>query len=223
MWADWEATYGAFYEQNQRAGIGRLVNDAGYSVMRRVDLSGKVVAEMGAGDIRHHAHWVGQPSRMLCLDVSPDMLARSGQVLDEKRVPHDSILFSRGESIPIPDATVDVMVTFYSLEHLNPLDSYLQEMQRVLRPEGTIVGAIPAEGGLAWGAGRMATSRRWFKRHTSIDPDKIICWEHPNFADRVLERLDLAFTRVHVDWWPFNFAPHPDVNLVCRFVYQKLV
>jgi hypothetical protein len=39
---------------------------------------------------------------------------------------------------------------------------------------------------MRWGLGRMVTSRRWFKAHTTIDLNKLICWEHPNFAPTVL-------------------------------------
>ena len=37
-----------FYQQNQRKGIGAVVNDAGYEVMFGIDLEGKRVLEIGA-------------------------------------------------------------------------------------------------------------------------------------------------------------------------------
>ena len=64
------------------------------------------------------------------------------------------------------------------------------------------MGAIPAEGGLGWGLGRFLTSRRWLKYHTSIDPDKIICWEHPNFAEQVLAQMDQVFPKQKRQYWP---------------------
>lgn len=66
----------------------------------------------------------------------------------------------------------------------------------------------------------MLTSRRWFLRNTSIDPDKIICWEHPNFGDAVIDALDSEFNRVSVVTWPFSKGPF-DANLVIKFVYRK--
>jgi SAM-dependent methyltransferase len=100
------------------------------------------------------------------------------------------------------------------------LAPYLDEMLRVLKSGGRLVGAIPAEGGLAWGTGRFFTSRRWLRRNSSIDPDKIICWEHPNFADFLLNSLDERMTRQWLSYWPFGLASI-DFNLVIRFIHVR--
>ena len=73
--AEWLDTYASFYFATQREGIGAYVNDAGYPVMSSIDLSGKRVLEIGAGDIPHMAHWRGQPAEYLLADVSTDMMA----------------------------------------------------------------------------------------------------------------------------------------------------
>lgn len=93
-----------------------------------------------------------------------------------------------------------MIVSFYSFEHLYPFPVYLKGLLRGLKHGGMLVGAIPCEGGLLWGAGRYATSRIWLKRHTNINPDKIICWEHPNFADTVLNALDLRLSQKHIGY-----------------------
>lgn len=62
--------------------------------------------------------------------------------------------------IPFPDESVDLFVSFYSLKHVQKLDQYVQKLHRILRPEGQVVGAVPAEGGLAWGLGWPLTTRR---------------------------------------------------------------
>ena len=112
------------------------------------------------------------------------------------------------------------MVSFYSLEHLYPLEPYVAGILRVLKPGGVLIGAIPAEGGLGWGLGRYLTSRRWFKKHTTINPDKLICWEHPNFADHVLTTLDRNMVQQHLGFWPLA-VPSIDMNLVIKFIYAK--
>ena len=219
-WAEWLKVYSSFYDQNQREGIGTKVNDAGYKVMQQVDLTDKKVLEIGAGDIRHSAFWKNQPSEYLLADVSADMMEKAESRLKERMVPYQSFILDRAEKLPLKDNLVDIVVSFFSLEHLYPLSPYLDEMKRVIKPGGLVVGAIPAEGGLAWGLGRALTSRRWFKKHTSIDPDKIICWEHPNFADEILIALDRIFERQQHTYWPIR-VPMIDPNLVIIFIYKK--
>jgi SAM-dependent methyltransferase len=220
-WKQWQHSCMDFYTANQRAGVGMAVNEAGYRVMSQIDLSGQRVLEIGPGDICHVAFWRGRPSEYLLADIRPEMLDKAQSRLQAAGVVHRSLLLARGQPLPLEAASVDVVVSFYSLEHIYPLAPYLEEIRRVLRPGGTLIGAIPAEGGLAWGGGRMLTSRRWFKKHTSIDPDKIICWEHPNFADEILSELDKTFERRQARYWPLRWLPLLDTNLVIRLVYRK--
>lgn len=220
-WEKWERTYLDFYAANQRAGLGTAVNDAGYRVMSNIDMTGKQVLEIGPGDIRHAAFWRGRPAEYLLADIQVGMLQKAEAKLDQAGVAHRSMLLQRGSSLPLEEASVDVVVSFYSLEHIFPLAPYLAEIERVLRPGGLLIGAIPAEGGGAWGLGRMLTSRRWFKRNTMIDPDKIICWEHPNFADDIIADLDHRFERKQLHFWPLPWLPMLDPNLIIRLIYQK--
>ena len=48
------------YEENRVKELA-LVNDAGYGVMSSIDLTGKRVLEIGAGDIRHMKFGVVNP------------------------------------------------------------------------------------------------------------------------------------------------------------------
>ena len=220
-WQEWQHTYTDFYQANQREGIGTRVNDAGYAVMSSIDLSGKCVLEIGAGDIRHIKYWRGVPAEYLLADISADMMAFAQKRLEERGIAYRTLPVSRNQPLALDDASVDVIVSFYSLEHLYPLRPYLEEFKRLLKPGGCLIGAIPTEGGLAWGGGRMLTSRRWFKKNTAIDPDKIICWEHPNFADQILGELDQMFTREAIEHWPLTWLPLLDPNLVIRLLYRK--
>lgn len=221
-WVEWQRTTVAFYEANQRQGVGTAVNESGYRVMSAVDLAGRRVLEIGPGDIRHHAYWRGAPAEYVVVDIDDAMLGKATARLAGLGVPYRSISRRRDEPIPLPAASVDVVVSFYSLEHLHPLRPHVDEIVRVLKPGGTLVGALPAEGGLAWGIGRLLTSRRWLKRHTAIDPDKLICWEHPNYGDQVIAELDRHLRCERVDTWPLPWLPLLDANLVIRFVYRKL-
>jgi ubiquinone/menaquinone biosynthesis C-methylase UbiE len=222
-WQEWQKTYADFYQQNQREGVGTRVNDAGYEVMGKIDLTGKRVLEIGAGDIRHMKFWQGTPKEYLLADISSEMMAFARKRMEQRGIAYRTLFVSRNQTLALEENSVDVIVSFYSLEHLYPLRPYLAEFKRVLKPGGCLIGAIPTEGGLAWGGGRMLTSRRWFKKNTEIDPDKIICWEHPNFADQVLLELDQVFSREAIEYWPLPSLPFLDVNLVIRLLHRKAV
>jgi len=219
-WQEWLNTYSSFYAANQRKGIGTLVNDAGYRIMAQLNMSGQIVLEIGGGDIRHLDYWIGMPQEYILTDIHSDMLIMAENRLNERGIKSKSVLISPQQPLPFDDSSVDVVVSFYSLEHLYPLRPYLEDIRRVLKPGGVLIGAIPAEGGLAWGMGRFVTSRRWLKKNTTINPDKIICWEHPNFAEEILFELDTMFCRNKLSFWPLP-TQVIDVNLVIRYVYHK--
>ena len=220
-WQEWLKSYGDFYKENQRTGVGTKINDAGYSVMSQIDLTDKTVLEIGPGDIRHIQYWRGLPRDYFIADVSQLMMQQAQNRLKNKGVNYHSIMLERLQNLPIPSNSIDVIISFYSLEHLYPLTSYLTDMHRVLKPGGTMIGAIPTEGGFAWGLGQMLTSRRWFKKNTSIDPDKIICWEHPNFADDIIATLDDHFQQQKLLFWPMRLQVL-DINLIIQFRYTKI-
>ena len=222
-WRRWQEIYDEFNMGTQHSGAHRLVNYSGYRVMKRIDLSGRRVLELGAGNVGHMPWWRGRPAEYHVLDVNPGMLAEAEKSLSAAGVQHSAHLQPHGEvaSLPFPDAAFDVVVSFYSLEHMHPLESYVTEVARILAPGGHLIGAVPTEGGLGWGLARFLTSRRWFKKNTDLDFDKLICWEHPNFAGEIARCLDSNLSREHVSLFPFPFLPLIDPNLILRFVYQK--
>ena len=220
-WQEWQKTYSKFYNSNQSSGIGRFVNNAGYHVLSKIDLSNKKVLEIGPGDIRHLKYWKGKPAQYIIADISEDMLKIAKKRLAEKRIEYDSFLIERNQKLKLDNSSIDIILSFYSLEHLYPLISNINELNRLLKPGGIIVGAVPAEGGLSWGLGRLLTSRRWLLKNTNIDPDKIICWEHPNFADQILDGLNKIFIKEKVVYWPFSWIPLLDFNLIIKIIYRK--
>lgn len=220
-WQEWERVHEKAYLQTQKRSVGDRVNSAGYEVMQQVDVEGKRLLEIGPGEIGHLPKWQGRPAHVTLVDCREAWLRQASRQLRELDIPCTTHLVERANPIlPFADGSFDILVSFYVLEHLYPLRPALVEQARVLRPGGVFVGAIPAEGGLAWGVGRSLTTRRWFLRNTRLNPDKIICWEHPNFACTILQEIDHFFTREHVSYWPLR-VPLVDLNLVVRFLYRK--
>lgn len=58
---------------------------------------------------------------------------------------HPRIFFRVGSvtDIPVPDASVDMIVSFETIEHLDDHDRMMQEFRRVLRPDGLVMISSP--------------------------------------------------------------------------------
>ena len=220
-WKEWQKQYKNFYFKNQKSGIGRIVNNAGYKILKHIDLKDKNILEIGPGSMDHIKYFQGTPKKFLISDISSEFLKMSEDKLKSSNISYKSILLNSKHVLPLENQSIDIVLSFYSLEHMYPLDNYLNEIFRVLKPGGILAGSIPTEGGLAWGLGRMMTSRRWIKNNTTINIDKIICWEHPNFSDEIVSKLNKYFNRVKLYSWPIPFLTLIDFNLVLKFIYKK--
>lgn len=219
-WIEWEKVSKRFYFDNQRKGLGNLVNRAGYSIVSKINLEKKEVLEIGPGDIEHIKLWNKIPSNYSICDISWMMIEIASKKLSENNIKHDQKLLSVDEILPFEDESLDIVFSFFSLEHIYLLDNHLNEINRVLKKGGSLIGCIPTEGGLAWGLGRYLTSRRWIKKNTKINYDKVICWSHPNYADLILRKLDNIFLKKSINYYPFKLKSI-DMNLVISFNYIK--
>ncbi len=222
-WKIWQdKAFDDFYQKTQQHGIGDIVNRMAYPVIRHYDFEGKRVLEVGPGIIRHLQYVKSNPVKYTLCDINEDVLSISEKQLKAVGIPCETILLAResGSVLPFADESFDVVISFNSLEHLHPLNSYLVEIKRTLKRGGQVVGGIPCEGGLAWGLGRFLTTRRYVHKNYGINYDKIICWEHSNFADVIIDRLDAHFEREYLKLHPFNWLPI-DFNLVASFVFKK--
>ena len=74
------------------------------------------------------------------IDISADAVAHARQ-----RYPADNLAFAEGSvtALPLPDACVDVVVSFETIEHLTPQREMLAEFHRVLTPTGILVISSP--------------------------------------------------------------------------------
>lgn len=221
FWEEWLKTYSNFYFENQRNNIGNFVNDIRYRIMSKLDLKNKKILEIGARDIRHMNYWKDYPKKYIFAVVSADMMQFAEQKFNIDLIPYENIFLNKNQTLPFKDNSIDVIVSFYSLEHLNPINLFLDDLKRLFKEGGIIVGAITTEGGLAWGLGRMLTTRNLFLKKTNIKPDEIICWKHPNLSDKILLDMNKVFNRKKGIYWPFNIIKNIDFNLKISFIYKN--
>jgi ubiquinone/menaquinone biosynthesis C-methylase UbiE len=119
--------------------------------------SGRVL-EIGVGSGLNFPLYGRDVERILALDPSPELLHRAETSARRAIVPVE-LMEATAEAIPLPDGSVDTVVTTWSLCSIPDAGRALREMRRVLKPEGRLRFA---EHGLS----PDARVRRWQDRLT---------------------------------------------------------
>src|SRR4029077_1580058 len=106
----------------------------------RADIgSGMAVLDIGAGtgDLSFAAAALG--AHVVAIDLSPGMLAVLARRSTDAQREHIRPLIGSAESLPLPDASVDRIVTGFTVRNVGDLGRAFAEFRRVLRPGGRAV------------------------------------------------------------------------------------
>jgi SAM-dependent methyltransferase len=125
------------------------------------------------------------------------------------------------ERLPFDDGFFDRALAIHVLEHLPDIPAALDEVARVLAPDGRFHAVIPCEGGLAYSLARRFTSKRLFEREFGRDYDWFIRYEHINVPWEIESELAKRFRIVDSRFFPFRI-PSVKVNLVIGLTMQPL-
>jgi SAM-dependent methyltransferase len=101
--------------------------------------SGQTVLDLGSGgglDVLLSARRVGPDGKAYGLDMTPEMLALARRNQAEAGVTNAEFLLGTIEHIPLPDASVDVIISNCVINLAADKDVVLREAFRVLRPGG---------------------------------------------------------------------------------------
>lgn len=216
----WQQNMMTFYNAMQKGSKGSGINNMGFKIVRHLDLTHKHVVEIGPGIIEHLKYTSTRPPKYTLVDIRQDFLDHSTKALQEFGVKNIETVLTEKDHITLPNECADIVLSFHQLEHIERLDTFTSEIARILRPGGILAGAVPCEGGLAWGMGRALTSRRYAINKLKLNYDKIICWEHPNFVTKIKNSLDQKLTLQKSIKKPFGILPF-DCNLSRSFIYKK--
>lgn len=121
----------------QALGVGNPIRAAGLN-------PGEVVIDLGCGggiDTILAAHAVGPGGKAIGLDMLPEMLEVASRHAAEAGVTNVGWLLGRLEEIPLPDDSVDVVIS-NGVVNLSPRKSRVfAEIYRILRPDARFAAA----------------------------------------------------------------------------------
>ena len=102
---------------------------------------GQTVLDLGCGagtDLLIAAQMTGPSGRVIGVDMTPVMLDRARDSTQQMRLENVELHESLIESLPLQDASVDIVISNGVLDLVPDKDAVLDEIDRVLRPGGRL-------------------------------------------------------------------------------------
>ncbi|WP_172116134.1 glycoside hydrolase family 99-like domain-containing protein [Halomonas hibernica] len=103
-------------------------------------VEGKRVLDIASGEGYGSYRLAARAERVTGVDIDRDSVRHASE-----HYQRDNLEFRQGDctAIPLPDASVDVVVSFETIEHHDKHQEMLQEIKRVLRPDGLLIISSP--------------------------------------------------------------------------------
>ena len=196
-WLEYLPQRGGFVE---RFNHGYPLNGAA-NARRTLEVGAGLGAHVGYEDLANQEYYAVELRDELAESMGANFPSVTTIAADcQKRLPFDEGFFDR-------------VLAIHVLEHLPDLPAALDEVARVLAPEGRFVAVIPCEGGLAYSLARRLTSKRLFEREFGRDYDWFIRSEHINVPWEIRGELEKRFQVVDTRYFPLRI-PAVSVNLI---------
>jgi SAM-dependent methyltransferase len=110
----------------------------------RIDWRGREVLEIGLGQGAESEQLIRRGARWSGLDLTPESVERVRARLTVRDLPHQDLRQGSALSIPWPDNSFDMVFSHGVLHHIPDIRTAQAEINRVLRPGGTLVAMLYA-------------------------------------------------------------------------------
>lgn len=116
------------------------------TLQRHADPVDKDVLEIGCGDGRLTFRYANLARRVIAIDPDKDAIGKAKQNLDTKLVRKLEFRVGKGEDLPFPKESFDIVFFTYSLccTEIPFMMQSLKEALRVLRRDGVLVSVQPS-------------------------------------------------------------------------------
>lgn len=114
----------------------QIYNEIVLDYLRTIDHP--VILDVGGGRECSFSSYKPQGSRLICLDISQEQL-------DHNTEAEVRLLADATKEIPLPDSSVDLMVSRAVMEHLDSPQAFLRHSYRVLKPGGYGIHVFPCK------------------------------------------------------------------------------
>ncbi len=103
--------------------------------------AGRRVLDVACGEGYGSALLARSAAHVTGVDLSPEAIAHARRAYAGRA----NLAFESApcSALPLPDASIDVVVSFETIEHVAEQDAFLDEVARVLRPAGVLVLSSP--------------------------------------------------------------------------------
>src|SRR2546421_2318665 len=125
--------------------VPSLAGDIAHEHLHRYALAArlaadKVVLDVASGEGYGSALLARTARAVIGVDIDPAAVAHAGQAY-----PRSNLTFRVGTcwGLPVPDGSVDLVVSFETLEHHDRHVEMMVEVRRVLRPDGAFICSTP--------------------------------------------------------------------------------
>jgi len=111
-----------------------------YFVIKQIDLSNKIVLDLASGEGYGSDLLAHYSKQVIGIDISSKTIEHA-----KSKYAKSNLSFEVGAAIniPLPDHTIDVFVSFETIEHHDKHFEMLHEIKRVLKPDGILVMSSP--------------------------------------------------------------------------------
>ena len=101
---------------------------------------GKVVLDIACGEGYGSTMLAGVASQVIGVDISEEAVAHARSKYASENL---EFLEGRADEIPLPEGSIDLVVSFETIEHHDKHAEMIAEIHRVLRPDGMLIMSSP--------------------------------------------------------------------------------